>query len=382
MKLFAKQAVALTMLAVVMVFQIVNGQSGIGIRTLKSTNVLPFNENWNSGTFAMYGWQFSPGQANWIINTASGNPLPAVEFTGTPALTNYNVLLYSMPLEGIPWVCAEMFLEFDYKLTDIAANGSEKLTAEYFVDGNWIPLVDLLNGGSSGSWIHLKLNISAVSGRYFKIGFRASGQNCGNIGGWMIDNITVNPVCLGPTACTYIKSADSVHLFWQPPQCDSLQYILGYNVYRSEDPAFISFAKINATPVVSLEYTDIIPIGYPHNRFRYFITAIHIDPATNTYLCEAPCDTMEVDLSIGIGNLSRTGIIISPVPASHDIRIQSDTPLEPVELLSCPGEKLLTVPTGGSKSCTFSVGNYPNGIYLLRIKNASGTFIRKVALMH
>ncbi len=137
---------------------------------------LPFYEPWDLGTFAFHSWSFIPSQGNWTINTGEGSPAPAVFFTGMPAIQNYDIVMNSLTLPGIPWVCANIYLEFDYQLTDIASGGTEKLIAECFVDNTWLPVIELKNEGSTG-WIHQKIDISQVCGKQFRIGFKATGHH-------------------------------------------------------------------------------------------------------------------------------------------------------------------------------------------------------------
>jgi hypothetical protein len=315
------------------------------------------------------------------MNTGEGNPAPAAFFNGTPAVQNYDVTMKSISLPGLPWVCANVYLEFDYMLTDIAAGGTEKLIVSYFIDNIWFPAVEIKNEGSTG-WVHQKIDISQVCGKWFRLGFKAMGSNSANITSWAVDNIKVTPECKGPAACDYTRSGNIVHLFWQHPQCDSLLYIIGYNVYRTDEDGLPPFNKLNTAPITDVEYFDHFPPAITSAHFRYIITDIQKDPASNTILCEAPCDTLLVDVISGLPKHDNTGLQISPNPAADFIRVQSDLQITSCELLDCTGQRILTVPAEKQKSLKIPVSGLPSGIYLIRIKNASGTVVRKVAVMH
>jgi len=341
---------------------------------------MPFHEDWALGTFVFQNWQFIPAQGNWFIDITQGNPLPTAVFTGLPAVQDYESTLKSTSLPAEPWVCANMYFEFDYKLTDITASGTEKLVAEYYVDNTWFPAVEFTNEGSTG-WIHQKIDISQVCDKRFRIGFKVSGSNSANIGNWSVDNIKISPKCFGPEGCDYLKTGNVVHLLWLPPACDSLQVLAGYNVYRSEGPAFNPYLKLNLQLIQGLDFFDTIPFGYPSGQFRYYITDLQKD-LTGTPLCEASGDTLVVDLLQGIGMTVDQEMKVLPNPADNFFNIESDTPLESCELLNFFGQNIRSSLPGKQTEFIFQVSDLPSGIYLLRIKNASGTFVRKVVVVH
>jgi hypothetical protein len=343
---------------------------------------MPFYEPWDLGSFAFQMWTFLPAQGNWTMNTGQGNPAPAAFFNGAPAVQNYEVTMRSMALPGLPWICANMYLEFDYKLTDLAAGGTEKLVVSYFIDNTWFPAIEIKNEGSTG-WVHQKIDISQVCGGWFRLGFKAMGSNSANITSWAVDNIKVNPVCMGPVNCTYNQDGNRVHLFWENPPCDSLNTMMsGYNLYRSAGPVFGPFVKLNATLITDDEYIDILPLPLPYQQLKYYITLIQHDPASLAVLCEAACDTLDVDLTLGIEPAGNSGTHLFPNPASDRITVQSDNRIISCDLIDCTGQQILSVPAGKLKTLQIPVFSLPSGIYLVRIKNASGTFIRKVAVLH
>ena len=340
----------------------------------------PFYEPWDQGMFSFYDWQFSPSQSNWAISASQGNPAPTAVFNGNPGIQNYEARLISHTLYGKPWVCANMYLEFDYKLTDVVSGGTEKLEAAYYIDNMWYPVDVITNQGSTG-WVHQKIDISQVCGKEFSIGFMASGSNSTNIASWAVDNIKAYGECKPPVGCDHTKSGNIVHLFWQPPQCDSLQVVAGYYVYRAECLPIL-YTIITPQPIQGLECFDTITPAPQCDHYWYSIAAIHMDPFTNTILCLAECDSIMVDVLQGIVPEGNPGISIFPNPASDYFSVQSNSPVGSCELLNFIGQPILSVPSGNQTACTIPVSTLPPGIYLVRIKNASGTLVKKVSVMH
>lgn len=343
---------------------------------------MPFYEPWNQGSFSYQSWQFIPAQGNWIVDVTQGNPLPTASFTGIPPVQDYEVTLKSVSLPGNPWICADMYLEFDYKLTDIASGGTEKLVAQYFVDNFWYPVVELKNEGSTG-WVHQKIDISQVCGKRFRIGFKVMGFNSSNIAGWSIDNIRISPECEGPAGCGYSKSGNVVHLFWQPPGCDSIQVVAGYNIYRTNEYGFPPYIKLNTTPVVALEYYDTYPPNLTSAHYKYYITCLQKELISNTLLCEKSGDTLVVDYISGIpGKEASVGMQVFPNPASDHIRIASDLPVEWCELQNCMGKTVLSVPGRKRMDLTIPVVDLPAGIYLVIVRNDNRKSMSKISVKH
>jgi hypothetical protein len=341
----------------------------------------PFYEDWSSGTFGQGNWKFFPDQANWTIDISQGNPLPAVVFKGLPVLQDYDVLLRSLKLNGAPWMCADLYLEFDYKLTDVAANGSEKLDIQYFRDSTWYTVEELANNGSTG-WTHMKFNISQVCGSPYRIGFRAKGLNSSSVGSWMIDNIRVYADCKGPVACNFERTGNNVRLFWQPPQCEPNLLIETYSVYRSEVSESGPFVKLNADYITGLEYTDAIPAGYPATRFWYYTTILQYDFTANL-LCEKACDTLEVDLLAGIGAVVPIRVNIASRPGEGAVMISSDLQVFSCELVDIQGKSLIHLTSCNAKSLRIQTGHCPAGIYFIRLRYFDGSVvIRKVPVLN
>ncbi|MEI6681508.1 MAG: T9SS type A sorting domain-containing protein [Bacteroidota bacterium] len=341
----------------------------------------PLMEYWDSGNFSMYHWRFIPSQSNWLVSTSQGNPAPTAIFTGTPSIQNYNITMKGMKTPGAPWVCAKMYLEFDYRLTDIASGGTEKLIAEYCIDTTWYPVVEIKNQGSTG-WVHQKLDISPVCTHNFRVGFKVSGQSSANIGSWELDNIFVYAICKGPANPAYTRNGNLVHLTWEHPPCDSLQVVKGYNVYRTDEHGLPPFAKLNSPWVPGFTYTDTIPASITTGQFRYMITDVQKNWQDNTILCEAPGDTLVVDYALGVPPVAGQGIRIYPQPAKNNLVVSSSIPVESCEMFNVLGSKVFKATQDKKSLLVIPVTEFPDGIYLLQVKTGSGTIVKKVSVIH
>ena len=341
---------------------------------------LPMVENWDWGTFDFNGWRFVPDQSNWSIRDSLGNPAPCAVFNGSPGIRNYEITLKSIKHDSHPWVCANMYLDFDYQLSDISANGTELLTAGYFNDSGWHPVYQIPNEGTTG-WVHEKIDISVAMGPGIQIGFKVSGNNSSNIEKWAIDNIKLYPVCKGPVGCGHTQSGKVVHLFWQKPDCDNVQGVIGYNVYRSPWVAN-HFTKLNESPVAALEYSDSLPADDTCSKYYYYMTALHNELIINTFLCEAPGDTMPADLKMGIETIGDNRILVFPNPATDLLTVQSNIAVESAELINFTGQRILVMNAGMKREFSIPVSAIPSGIYIVRIKNVAGTTLKKITVLH
>ncbi|MFZ4522148.1 MAG: T9SS type A sorting domain-containing protein [Bacteroidales bacterium] len=356
--------------------------TGGGVSMTQNCDVtLPFYEPWDMGTFSFQNWHFQPNQGNWNMDVTQGNPLPAAVFRGLPAVEDYDVTMESLPMPATPWICAAIYLEFDYKLADISADGTQKLVAMYYVDNTWFPALEITNLGTTG-WIHEKVNISQVSGKRFRLGFKAKGTFTDKISSWSVDNIKVTPVCKGPAGSGFTKTGNTIHLTWQHPPCDSLQGVTGYNVYRTSEYGVPPYTKLNLAPVTGLEYTDVVTSSIPNGLFRYYITDLQKDLPSNTILCEAAGDTLVVDFSLGVETIGNSAIRIYLNASNNLIVVKSDTPVESCEVFNILGHTELTLAPEKRSEFTIPVTGLKNGVYLVKIKNASGNVVRKVSLMH
>ena len=342
---------------------------------------MPFREFWDQGTFTFQDWQFAPDQGNWTISTSLGNPAPVALFKGTPALQNYVITMKTTSLPGDVWVCANMFLDFDYKLDDIAATGTEKLTAGYYLDNVWTPVAEFSNTGSTG-WIHQHIDITAVCTHRFRLGFQASGTNSAGIGQWYVDNIVIQPLCIPPTGLTVTSLGYGARLNWQPLTCDSIQALIGYNIYRTDSTGNAPYYKINTMPLIATEYTDIYPPTQLSGNFRYYVTDLQKDLGSGMMLCEASSDTVLFDFLTGTGTIQASGVSLCPVPASDYLGISWNGNANALRIRDVVGRTIGDYRVEGRQRFEAPVDQLPSGIYIACLETATGVIYRKFVVSH
>jgi len=179
---------------------------------------LPFLEQWDQGSFSFNEWRFTPSQGNWIIDPAEGAAPPSAGFLWQPPLVDYDFSLESPPFNGLPFNCAAIWLDFDLKLEDHNATGTEKLIVEAWYNNTWHRKAEIANEGNSG-WSLQHIDISPVRGKGFRVRFLASGLNSGDIRGWFLDNVHIYAVCLPVSGFTGESYGEGILLSWSPPEC-------------------------------------------------------------------------------------------------------------------------------------------------------------------
>jgi hypothetical protein len=228
--------------------------------------LLPFFEPWDQASFSFNDWQFDPGQGNWFINTASGDPLPSAEFDWEPVLTDYKHALVSPPLDGTSYQCGKIYLDFDLTMDLMTPTGNENLTADIYYNDEWHRVASFRND-SAIDWLHRSIDISEVAGKGFMVRFSASGSNSSDILYWQVDNINVYAVCFGPSGLQADVQGYDVHLSWMPPDCT------GPNMYLDEGfegelfpPA--SWSQVTADPGSAWSKMDpLSPVGVHSGNF-------------------------------------------------------------------------------------------------------------------
>lgn len=186
---------------------------------------LPFNEGWTSGNFTLNNWQ--AGQ-NWVIDGQAGNPKPAAKFKWDPIINNYSSSLESWWIDDSSTNTTTYYyiwLDFDVKLSDRTASGTESLKAEVWNDSIWVTVAEFTND-SSFDWNTKHININSEAKHHaFKIRFVAQGTNSNAIYYWLVDNIKISRVydLIPPTNFVAYQAAYSgtipndMRLYWTAP---------------------------------------------------------------------------------------------------------------------------------------------------------------------
>ena len=180
---------------------------------------LPWLEPFDNG-FSFYNWTFGTnGQGNWSINNTVGSPAPCADFSWQPIHSNYSYSIESPVLNAAGFTCADIFMDFDYKLADRAANGKEKLNMDIYLNGVWIPKDSVANNGSL-DWTPKHIELKGAKGKGFKIRFRAHGLSTDNILHWYVDNVHVYGVCKAPVIDPNVSQSQfTTNLTWAAPVC-------------------------------------------------------------------------------------------------------------------------------------------------------------------
>ena len=179
---------------------------------------LPFFEPWDNDSWSYQQWTFSPSQSNWFLDTQVGDPVPSADFSWQPVITNYSSSLVTPNINASAWTCADIYCDFDLKLVDLHATGTEKMDVDVLVGGSWQNKAEYSDSGSF-NWTLKHVNISAAMGKGFQVRFRANGANSGNILHWYVDNIHIYGVCRPPTLLTGHENQFVTSLTWHAPQC-------------------------------------------------------------------------------------------------------------------------------------------------------------------
>ena len=188
---------------------------------------LPFFEPWDQDSFTYQQWTFSPNQGHWSLTTAIGDPLPCADFTWQPVITNYTTSLVTPSINASAWTCADIWCDFDLKLIDLHATGSEKMDIDLFVNGPWSNKAEFADSGSY-DWSLKHVSINAAMGKAFMVRFRANGANSGNILHWYVDNIHIYGVCRPPTLLVGRENQFTTTLTWHSPKCPTSCTLMTY----------------------------------------------------------------------------------------------------------------------------------------------------------
>lgn len=345
---------------------------------------VPFFEPWDNDSFIYQEWGFSPSQGNWMLNTAEGDPIPAVSFTGTPVLSNYSYELQSTSLYGIPWLCANIYLEFDSRITVNNPTSQEKLIIEIKYDNICNKKDSLVNRTSSG-WTHHIIDISEVSGNDLRVGFLAIGKNSADLGEWDIDNIHVYAVCFKPPDFNLNNAGNVVTLSWGQACTEKKlktprfvnSTLVGYNVYRTNGDSLPPYSKLTQTPIPETTYNDNLPLT--SGTYCYYVSAVYQDTSNpGLIFCESGSDTLCAHYTAGIQEKNGSLIRIYPNPVAEVIYIESDIPFTSIEILDFLGVKVYSHSFSETTHLSVPVTELPSGNYLLRIQSSKGMIVHKV----
>ena len=339
--------------------------------------IIPFLENWSSGTFTYNGWQFQPDQGNWNIRNGKGTEPPYADFSWDPIRVNYSYTMTSIALDASPWYCANMWLEFDLKIADRNITGTESFMVEALYDNTWHEIATFSNNGSF-DWTHYQYALDEALGGGLKVRFTASGQQSDNILHWSLDNISIYAVCKPPVDLEYSTSQNWVNLEWTPPDCMGDTSLMGYNIYRTGLDGNPVFTLLNTTPIPDPSYSDDV-INLQTDMLKYYVTALYHDN-DNNLLCESSTSDTVIVLWEGAGNLSQGGLQIFPNPTFGTLHIISSIPTERIEVIDLYGKRIIDRDGDKQSDITCDMSSFTPGLYYIRVWTNRGVTITKVVI--
>jgi len=181
------------------------------------TLVLPFNEDFSTGTFVTNQWE--PESVNWLVDGQLGNYPPCARFIYSPLVENYSSSLTSTWIDAGGITEGDIYIEFSL-MKDVTIHS---MTENFFVEVNygaeWQPVAGYTNDVST-YWQHKKKVIHGAAGNVFKIRFRAEGENSTRIVSWSVDNIRIYRACNEPLnlfAGRFSQQLCDLRLEWEAP---------------------------------------------------------------------------------------------------------------------------------------------------------------------
>ena len=124
------------------------------------------------------------------------------------------------------------------------------------------------------------------------------------------------------------------------------------------DPNFIHY-----------EYIDTISIGA---QAEYFIMAVYSDG------CEAPSETLIGEgIPHQLSEMDANSVSVYPNPTENQLNIEAKG-LQRVSVYNAMGQLVKTVEVGGQDQFTMEVGNYPTGLYTLRLVMDKGVINKTI----
>ena len=86
-----------------------------------------------------------------------------------------------------------------------------------------------------------------------------------------------------------------------------------------------------------------------------------------------------LDVTVGIHENDKLGVMIYPNPATDMVHVQSDGLIHSVELLNLIGQRIELKQVEG-ESCQFNTSNLQSGIYIVKIDTEYGVITQKVTV--
>lgn len=175
-----------------------------------------------------------------------------------------------------------------------------------------------------------------------------------------------NPVMNFEFAIPIDKEVMELYLIWDAPEEGSTGELQHFDVYR--DSAVIATVQYDSN-FIHYEYIDTITIGA---QAEYFIMAVYSDG------CEAPSETLIGEgIPHQLSEMDANGVSIYPNPTENQLNIVAED-LQRISMYNAIGQLVKTVEVGGQNQFTMEVGNYPTGLYTLRLVMDKGVINKTI----
>ena len=175
-----------------------------------------------------------------------------------------------------------------------------------------------------------------------------------------------NPVMNFEFAIPIDKEVMELYMIWDAPEEGSTGELQHFDVYR--DSAVIATVQYDPN-FIHYEYIDTISIGA---QAEYFIMAVYSDG------CEAPSETLIGEgISHQLSEMDANSVSVYPNPAENQLNIEAKG-LQRVSVYNAMGQLVKTVEVGGQDQFTMEVGNYPTGLYTLRLVMDKGVINKTI----
>ena len=149
---------------------------------------VPYYESFDEGGLLDL-WLIDGGE-NWYYDDFTGNPEPAMRFSWTPSVENYDQSLYApvVPLGAL----TEVTVSFDYEFDNWAPSGAEYFAIEYKTgtEQTWTVLEEFSNTGDGFPFTNYSYNVSGLTGN-IQVRFHCYGTTTFDINWHLVDNFAV-----------------------------------------------------------------------------------------------------------------------------------------------------------------------------------------------
>jgi len=298
-----------------------------------------------------------------------------------PDGNNYMVCAYECDSTYVPGGCNTVDQATDYFLTELSGS----LRYSYMQYGIWSGTYDMSEGGNCCFGVDCVLAIDAGQDAYICEGESAVLTSLGAIdyewyddGGLIAcpepcDEITVTP----EVTTTYV-------VIGTDGDCDGLDSVTVF---------------VSPYPVAELTYLDGVLYASGGTEFQWYLDGVIIDGATGdsytpvedgiyTVLVTSDegCEDMSDEFAVAVQGIDATFaanyFTLSPVPASEQLTVHFYTPGNyTVTILNSVGQQITVVNMQGDHG-EIHLGNFAQGIYLVRVSTADITYSKQLVIHH